>query len=446
TSYTERFWNTATSKTVNLVKQIHAIVDGKVVVISKSSVRSDFLFNDEDAPEGEGSAIPPEPQPTPSTSQPNISEPQTAPFQAVTHLIVSHEPKTEAHIEQILPTPSTYQRKHRKTHKHRRTKKVTKLPQTSVLLDLGADKTQAPRNHIGGADAQTRFETASKKSRDPPLLEVNTSRSGEDRMEHPDDFTDFVPPTPHDSPLSGDNTPKSNEGRPNLLELMNTCTQLSNRVLAWEEAKTTQAKVISILKLRVRRLEKKRNARTLQPMKRRLFKGRVETSTDKSLGKDASKQGRNNDKTEELNLTDEVDTEVIIEGKGSGEKILHCSDFDKLRSEKAKEKGVAFRDVEEPPRLTRSTTTLQPLPTINPKDKGKGVLVKEEPETLEKVKRKDQGLVQIESDAYLAQRIYEEELVELDRAPKEKQKQEEATIRANGDWRMLPMDNRIPYV
>nr|GFC11762.1 hypothetical protein [Tanacetum cinerariifolium] len=52
----------------------------------------------------------------------------------------------------------------------------------------------------------------------------------------------------------------------------------------------------------------------------RLFKGRVETHTDKSLVEDASKQGMNNDKTEELNLTDGVDTEVIVEGKGSGEK------------------------------------------------------------------------------------------------------------------------------
>nr|GEX87660.1 hypothetical protein [Tanacetum cinerariifolium] len=87
--------------------------------------------------------------------------------------------------------------------------------------------------------------------------------------------------------------------------------------------------------------------------------------------------------------------------------------------------GVAFRDVEETPRLNRSTTTLLPLPSINPKDKGKGAHVKEEPV---KVKRKDQGLAQIESDAKLDQRLYKEELVEVDRAQKERQKQEEATI------------------
>ncbi|GKF25806.1 hypothetical protein Tco_0081700 [Tanacetum coccineum] len=95
----------------------------------------------------------------------------------------------------------------------------------------------------------------------------------------------------------------------------------------------------------------------------------------------------------------------------------------KIRSKKAKEKGVTLRDVEETPRLTttRSTTTLQPLSTIDPKDKGKGVLVEEEPENKKntKVKRRDQGLAQIESDAELAQRLHEEELAELDRAQKE---------------------------
>nr|GEZ08657.1 hypothetical protein [Tanacetum cinerariifolium] len=92
----------------------------------------------------------------------------------------------------------------------------------------------------------------------------------------------IVEPSP-----SGGHTPGSDEGRPNLLELMNICTTLSNRVLALEEAKATQDKVITRLKLRVRRLKKKRKARTSQPMKRRLFKARVETFTDKSLAERA---------------------------------------------------------------------------------------------------------------------------------------------------------------
>ncbi|GJX85155.1 hypothetical protein Tco_0335929 [Tanacetum coccineum] len=47
-SYIEQFWNTTNSQTVNDVKQIHAIVNGKTIVISESSMRSDLHFNDED--------------------------------------------------------------------------------------------------------------------------------------------------------------------------------------------------------------------------------------------------------------------------------------------------------------------------------------------------------------------------------------------------------------
>ncbi|GJU02341.1 putative ribonuclease H-like domain-containing protein [Tanacetum coccineum] len=50
-SYKKRliqFWNIAHSQTVNDVKQIHATVDDKTLVISESSVRSDLHFNDED--------------------------------------------------------------------------------------------------------------------------------------------------------------------------------------------------------------------------------------------------------------------------------------------------------------------------------------------------------------------------------------------------------------
>nr|GFB48859.1 hypothetical protein [Tanacetum cinerariifolium] len=244
---------------------------------------------------------------------------------------------------------------------------------------------------------------------------------------------------PHDSPLSGGHIPRSDEGRPNLLELMNICTTLSNRVLAIEEAKTTQDKVITILKLRVRRLKKKRKARTSQPMKRRLFKGRVETSTDKSLEVTVEDKGSGE---KGGSIADQVSTARLEVSAATlftppttttifGDKDLTIAQtLIKMRSEKAKEKRVAFKDMEEPPRLTRSTTTLQPLLTIDPKDKGKGVLVEEELEKLQKVKRRDQRLAQIESDTYLAQRIYKEELAELDIAQKERQKQEEATIAA----------------
>ncbi|GKB06720.1 hypothetical protein Tco_0834953 [Tanacetum coccineum] len=462
-SYIEQFWNTATSKTVNLVNQLHAIFDGKAVVISESSVRSDLLFNDKDgiacltndeifenlalmgyeqlstkltfqkgsfspqwkflihtilhcisskstawnefstnlasaviclakgqnfnfsklifdgmlrnldpkrflmylrflqlflnnqlkdlpepfndtyetpthskkvfsnmarkskkfsgkvtplfdsmlvqnqAPEGEGSAIPPEPQPTPSTSQPNVSEPQTE-----TPPTVSHELQTEAHIEQILPSPSTYQRKQRKTQKHRRAKQVTALPQTSVPLDHGADEavhkegvtvwqSQAPRNH-GGALAQTRSERVLEKPNEPPLPEGHTSRSGEGSMEHTFELMDTVPPTPYDSPLTGGYTPGSDEGRLKLKELMAICTKLSKQVLDLEKEKDAQAVEILKLKQRVKKLERKRKSSISHP-RRRIYR-QVESFNNEE---DASKQRRKSDKTKSMFQDSEFD-------------------------------------------------------------------------------------------------------------------------------------------
>ncbi|GKC97599.1 hypothetical protein Tco_1167874 [Tanacetum coccineum] len=181
--------------------------------LGKVTLLFDSMLVQNQAPEGEGSTIPPEPQPTPSTSQPNVLEPQTESLQTKTPLTVSHELQTEG------------------------------------------DKPRRQDTTLGGADAQTRPETASKISCDLPLLEVNTSGRRKDNMEYHDDLMDFVPPIPHDSPLLGGNTPGSDEGRMALIqELMETCTSLTKRVLALEEAKTAQDRVITKLKLRVKRL------------------------------------------------------------------------------------------------------------------------------------------------------------------------------------------------
>ncbi|GKB62006.1 hypothetical protein Tco_0918192, partial [Tanacetum coccineum] len=286
---------------------------------------------------------------------------------------------------------------------------------------------------LGDVDAQTRFETASKQSRDPPLLEVNISGSVEDSMEHQDDLTDFIPPTPHDSPLLGGHTPGSDEGRPNINELMAICTKLSNMVLALETSKTAQDLVIKKLKKKVKRLEKKQRART---PRMKLFK--IGTSRRKSLDKEnVSKQGRNlktRSMLEEGDFDDDFDDMVNEEMENvEGDTVnaggavntattrvsvvsasvttagvsistdeprtpptTTISAFEdadltiaqtlvKMRSEKAKEKGkgVAFRAAqEESARPTRILLTARPTR----KDKGKSIM--QEPEKSPKNPRK----------------------------------------------------------
>ncbi|GJS11428.1 hypothetical protein Tco_0368224 [Tanacetum coccineum] len=238
--------------------------------------------------------------------------------------------------------------------------------------------------------AQTRFERLSKQSNDPPLSGVNTPRSGEDRLK--------------------------------IMELMEICTKLSDRVLALENVKTAQDLEITSLKKRVKKLEKKKKARTPQ-LKRRLFKVRIESSADKSLGdqEDASKQGRNEEDEdiswfqEDAETQGRYDQDIDVttasapittagvsvstaEPSTPPTKITLIEDEDliiaqtlmKIRSEKSKEKakerGSKEKSSEPATRPTRGVTMQEPSESgtrkaVPPsqhdlKDKGKAKMIK----------------------------------------------------------------------
>ncbi|GJS04223.1 hypothetical protein Tco_0320731 [Tanacetum coccineum] len=241
--------------------------------------------------EGEGSGQPSEPRPTPSTTQPRIEVQVT---NVASHPQKTHTPRRAKRGQntKIRQSSGPSKKVGDEVIYTREDDRVVRAATTTTSLEAEQESDSRPRcqdTTLGDTDAQTRFETASKQSHDPPLSEVNTSGSGEDSMEHHDDLMDFVAPTPYDSPLSGGHTPGSDEGRPNINELMAIYTKLSNRVLALETSKTRQDLVIKKLKRKVKRLDKKLRART-PGMK--LFK--ISTSRRKSLDKEnVSKQGRN---------------------------------------------------------------------------------------------------------------------------------------------------------
>ncbi|GJW09868.1 putative ribonuclease H-like domain-containing protein [Tanacetum coccineum] len=331
--FDEIFWSTAKTRTVNNETQIRAKVDGKTIVITESSVRRDLHFDDEDviclakaqkvnfstlvfdgmlrnldlnskkflmyprflqvflnnqienltppfndeyntpshtkkvfanmrrkgkdfsgtmtplfatmliqqqAVEGEGSGQPFEPQHTPTTASP------------------SHESQIPISSGPTIPVADET------VHKERGNK-VERAATSASSLRAEQASGSGPRcqeTTLEDRPAQTRFERLSKQSNDPPLSRVNTLRNGEDNMK--------------------------------LMELMEICTKLFERVLALENIKTVQALEITHLKKRVKKLERKKKSKTPQ-LKRRLFKVRIESSAEKSLGdqEDASKQGRN---------------------------------------------------------------------------------------------------------------------------------------------------------
>ncbi|GJW67322.1 hypothetical protein Tco_0121746 [Tanacetum coccineum] len=260
TSCIEQFWATAKVKTINGEVQLQALVDGKKVIITETSVRRDLQLED-----AEGIECLPNADIFEQLALMGFSGAVTPLFptmmvQAQEEMGEGSANPTDPHHTPIITQPSTSQpQKKQKPRKPKR--KDTEIPQSS-----------GPTEPI--ADEAANEENVPTHSNDPLL-------SGEDSLK--------------------------------LNDLMEICTKLQQRVLDLENTKTAQAQEISSLKLRVKRLEKKGGSRTHKL--KRLFKvgrsAQVVSSEDEGLGdqEDASKQGRkidDIDKDAEVTLVDET--------------------------------------------------------------------------------------------------------------------------------------------
>ncbi|GKA03360.1 hypothetical protein Tco_0676141 [Tanacetum coccineum] len=148
-----------------------------------------------------------------------------------------------------------------------------------------------------------------------------------------------VPIHSNDLLLSGDDRLKLNE-------LMELCTNLSQRVFDLEKTKTSQAAEITELKERVKRLEKKVGSRTYRL--RRLYKigrsARVVSSEDEGLGdqEDASKQGR---KIDEIDQDAEVTLVDEPQGRYGDNLMFDIGFLDNEQDMAEKEVDMAEKDV-----------------------------------------------------------------------------------------------------
>nr|GEZ25609.1 hypothetical protein [Tanacetum cinerariifolium] len=210
---------------------------------------------------------------------------------------------------------------------------------------------------------------------------------------------------PHDSPLSDGHTSDRAEGALNLEELFSICTNLSNRVLALETVDAQAVEIIA-LKDRIKKLEKKRKPGSTKEL---VSTARPEDSTIRP----------------NVGTTDPIAPPSTIISIFDDEDITMAQTLNKMKEEKAKEKRVSIKDIKDSSRPARSILTLKPLPTIDPKDKGKGVL--EEPNPAKKMTKSDLDAAQIAKDAEVERLVYEEELAELEREKEKRQREEEAS-------------------
>ncbi|GKB41216.1 hypothetical protein Tco_0886158 [Tanacetum coccineum] len=366
TSCIEQFWAIVKAKTVNREVQLQALVDGKKIIITESTVRRDLpkttSWNEFSS--------------TMASAIICLATNQKFNF---SKFIFESKVKNLDNVGKFLMYP-------------RSKKKDTQVPQSSVPSDNVADeavykdlddslvraattassleaeqdsgnisKTQSnatpnessslgttsgggPRcqETMGDTIAQTRSENISKLSNDPLLARGNTLQSGEDRLE--------------------------------LKELMELCTNLQQRVLDLEKTKTTQAE---------------------------------EIVNEESLGEDASKQGRINaiDVDEDITLVNDQDDADMFD-------VNTLTALAALKSVKAnviEEPSVPVSAVSASTKVSVATTTTATIPTPRKgiviaelgtstttttiiissqekvQDKGKGILVEE----LVKLKKKD---------------------------------------------------------
>ncbi|GJT37597.1 hypothetical protein Tco_0937462 [Tanacetum coccineum] len=239
-------------------------------------------------------------------------------------------------------------------------------------------------------------------------------------------------------PIHSNDPLLSGEDRLKLNELMELCTNLSQRVLDLENTKTSQAAEITKLKERVKKLERRNKSRTLGLKRLRKVgrTARIESSEDEGLGaqEDASKQGRkiaDLDADAEVISTAKVTTvsattttvdeltlaQTLIEIKAAKPKaVTTAATTTTTAVTRPKARGVV---VKEPSEFT--ITTSQPSQLPQAKDKGKGKMV--EPE--KPLKKKDQILV----DKEIAQRLQEELQAELEEEQRlARQKEEEDNL------------------
>ncbi|GKA45061.1 putative ribonuclease H-like domain-containing protein [Tanacetum coccineum] len=223
------FWSTVKAKTINGEVQLHALVDGKKIIVIESSVRRDLQLKDE-----KGSTILNDPHHTPTTTQPSTSQPQ----------------KT-----QIPRKPK---------------RKDTQVPQPSGPTNIVTD--EVVHKELGDS-----------------LVRATTTASSLEAEQYSGSITKTrSKATPNESSSLG----STSGGGPRCQETMGdyiaqtrfeNLSKLSNdSLLTREKTKTTQQNEIASLKRRVKKLEQKKRSRThgLKRLHKVGMSRRVESSGD----------------------------------------------------------------------------------------------------------------------------------------------------------------------
>ncbi|GKA42741.1 hypothetical protein Tco_0735401 [Tanacetum coccineum] len=235
----KQFWSTAKVKTVNGVVQLQALIDGKKVFVSEAIIRRDLHLED-----AEGVECLPNNEIFKELARMGYEKPPPK----LTFYKAFFAPQWNHHTKYTSPALTQ------------------KVFANMRRVDKGFSGNKTPLFDTMLVQPQTQADEDVEMLVDeeqPATISAPSTSELQDQLSIPHDSPEQEPThsSPHDSPLTGINPPRSEEGSLQLAELMALCTSLQRKVDALEKDKLAQATEILSLKKRVEKLEKRRKSK-----------------------------------------------------------------------------------------------------------------------------------------------------------------------------------------
>ncbi|GJT01376.1 putative ribonuclease H-like domain-containing protein [Tanacetum coccineum] len=391
TSYIEQFWNTASSQTVNDVKQINATVDSKAVVVTEASIRSSLLFNDVDGTtcltneaifqnlalmgyEGDFNKL---------TFQKALFSPQ---WKFLIHTILhclSSKSTSWNEFSTNIASAVICLATNQKFNFSKLIFDGDQPPKTSSSYATTQDSRDSLRELMGMKGIRA---LALESIKDAQATEISALKSRIKKLEKK-----CKPSISHHMGMGRKKSkPESTlddntvfDDRDHGMEYMETKEAVDE---GRQSGKTEEVKLTDDTKV----VEDKGSDDKGGNAKELISTARPEVSTTRP-DIDAARQ----EESVVEPRTSPTTTSIFDD-----EDIIMAQTLIKMKGKKAKEKGVSIKDVDDSSRLERSILTLKPLPIIDPKYK----------------------------DAEIARLVHENELAEMEREREERQRQDQASV------------------
>ncbi|GJT48641.1 hypothetical protein Tco_0974798 [Tanacetum coccineum] len=263
----EQFWSFVVAKTINGEVQLHALVDGKRIVITETSVRRSLRLADAEGID--------------CFSNYTIFEnlalmgPKTTAWNefssTMASVIICLATNQKFNFSKLIIDSMVRDLDNLFS-------KFLMYPRELIRMDTEITQSSGPTENIA--------DEVVHKERGDSLVRVATTASSLEAEQDSGNIDKTQSKAtlnePSFSRTSSGNTPRSGEDSLKLNALMELCTNLQQRILDLETTKTTQANEVASLKRRVKKLEKKDKSRTHKL--KRLYKvglsARVESSGD----------------------------------------------------------------------------------------------------------------------------------------------------------------------